>query len=142
MPCPSQEVTLPTRMVTVQNFFLQTRRQAPVSLETIYSVVVLHKWRQMYTLLCKLFRSFSIKSSPLFIWGTDAWSSSLDIYLHCFHFGAFTKKAAASTCGAALPGMHLRETFWALLFSSAKQEGLNGPLGPHFIQRLCHQGPS
>lgn len=45
----------------------------------------------MYTLLCNLFPSFSIKSSPLFIWGRDVWGSSLDIYL-VFTVGLLQRK--------------------------------------------------
>lgn len=84
--------------------FLSDKQTRTWIFETIYSVFVLHNWRQMYTLLCNLFCSFSIKSSPLFIWGTDGWSSSLGICLQCFQFWAFTKKAPASMSGTALPG--------------------------------------
>lgn len=63
--------------------------------------------------------------------------SSLDIYLHCFQCGAFTRKAGH--VGLLMQGIHLRETVWALLFLSAEPEGLNRPLRLLLIDTVCHE---
>ena len=50
-------------------------------------------------------------------------SLETDIYLGCFQFGAFIRKAAVNTGGTGPPGNASSRNFLGLAFLSAKEEG-------------------
>lgn len=103
-PAPSPKVTFPTRLVSICPELLLFR-QADKNLDLskpFMGVVVLHKWRQRYTLFHNLFFSSSIRASSLFIRGTDGWGLILGHLFTLFSMWGFYQKSWA--CGTAHAG--------------------------------------